>query len=89
VLAAIPAGAPTHLELATHYVDHAVSRPPGHLGQPAAASGAAVLLTQRGPGGGRPPTAPTQPGPVSRRIGVRSSTERRFQQPVVAREPGR
>ena len=89
VLAAIPAGAPTHLELATHYVDHAVR---DHLDTWVArqrASGAAVLVTQRGPGGGRPPSAPTQPGPVTRRIGVRSTTERRFQQPVAARETGR
>ncbi|HEX4249845.1 MAG TPA: SulP family inorganic anion transporter [Pseudonocardia sp.] len=88
VLAEIPPGAPARLELATHYVDHAVRDHLDTWVSRQRASGAAVMVTQRGPGG-RPPTAPVQPGPVPRRIGVRSTTERRFQQPVVAREPGR
>jgi len=88
VLAAIPAGAPTHLELATHYVDHAVRDHLDTWVSRQRASGAAVLLTQRGPAAAGHPRRPPSPAgeppdrrPVQHRAPLPAARGRR--------EPGR
>jgi carbonic anhydrase len=77
VLAEIPAGASTRVELATHYVDHAVRDHLDNWVTRQRAGGAAVIITQRGPGGRGDPPAQDGPAPRRHSIGV---LDRRLQQ---------
>jgi carbonic anhydrase len=77
VLAEIPAGASTRVELAAHYVDHAARDHLDNWVIRQRASGAAVVITQRGPGGRGDPPGKGGPAPRRHSIGV---LDRRLQQ---------
>jgi carbonic anhydrase len=77
MLAEIPVGASTRVELAAHYVDHAARDHLDNWVTRQRASGAAVVITQRGPGGRGDPPGKSGPAPRRHSIGV---LDRRLQQ---------
>jgi carbonic anhydrase len=77
MLAEIPVGASTRVELAAHYVDHAARDHLDNWVTRQRASGAAVIITQRGPGGRGDPPGKSGPAPRRHSIGV---LDRRLQQ---------